>query len=108
MAKKVRLYEVTLKNGHKEWKEIYPAQSEASLRSELNYPKDIKIIDIKCLGWSQEIYAHPDNETDALAFTITHQGKDTTIFDEGIGFNHPVQQCPDKVKEFNDFLNSDL
>jgi len=106
MATKTRLYEVTLRNGHRKWTEIYPAQSEASLRSELIFSDDIKIIEINSLDWGQ-VTAQPNFETDTVAFCVAYQDKEIFISNNDIGYSHLMQQVPNQVKNVNDFFNDE-
>jgi hypothetical protein len=102
MAKKARIFEVTLRNGHGIWKETHPAQSEADLRNSLNIAPDVKLLSIVYVGW-HVFDVQVNDEYHDLEFKTTVKDEEILFPKDSLGYDYLRRQFPKQAKEIDNF-----
>jgi hypothetical protein len=105
MATKARFYEVTLKNGHREWTELHAAPSKKHLSSAMINP-DVNVVSIKPIGW-QKVDARPSDESNDPEFYANVKGHDTVINKGMLGYKYLTQQLLPQVDDVKKFISDE-
>ncbi|CAG2304774.1 MULTISPECIES: hypothetical protein [Burkholderia] len=108
MASKVRTYAVHTRNGHGNSIERMVGQSKKALELEIDkrqlYSPDVKIEGIVPIGWAT-VEAAPTEDNDGVEFHVGTGDQKFIVRRNEPGFTHIVRQCPEQVRNVEDYID---